>query len=367
MEDFLNSLMFPQWSGPQWSVLEADIIGALAALTPRRSFEIEGYRGQLTFLPFESEPSPKPEIIVGLACGSRTALLGMSSWFLINLHPAARGLDPERLPIDLRLALLDSLVQPILKELSVVLGDEIFIREAPAIEWPTSGRVPRFELEFVGPEDRALETLAVALVSSEDQRWLQTRLAGKTRSRSLDLGFLSLPARVVLGGVSLPYSEIANFGPGDLLIADDPPILAGQALLEYPGLSSVTLELSSSGAVVTSTINTKETPVDNQTTANQITLPGDLELPLRFEIGRRMMTLSQIEALAAGVVLPVGNYPNEPVVVTCHGQRLARGILVDLGDGRLGVQLTEVGRVNEIPSESVSGDQRASAGETDFV
>ena len=74
-----------------------------------------------------------------------------------------------------------------------------------------------------------------------------------------------------------------------------------------------------------------------------LSAPSDLELPLRFEIGRRTMTLRELEALAPGAVLPMESDPGAPLTVTCHGKPLARGLLVDLGDGRLGAQLTEGG------------------------
>jgi hypothetical protein len=80
-----------------------------------------------------------------------------------------------------------------------------------------------------------------------------------------------------------------------------------------------------------------------------------LELPLSFEVGHLTLTLSQIETLVPGAVVPFPADPQGPVSVICHGQRLAKGFLVDLGQGLLGVQLTEVGLKDRAMAKATDG------------
>jgi type III secretion protein Q len=345
-----------EYSPPKWSQAEADLAGAAASLTGKRVYDSPGGQLSVAFLPFDSEPCPEPEAIAGLSFGPRTALLGLSGWTFSALHPAARGLDPARLPLELRLALLDSLFQPVFQNLSAVLGCQAALARAPETLWPTSGRTLKFNVSLLGPEGLTSDMAALALGSDDDRRWILSRLSTITRPRRADMGFLALPAKIVVGGVKLPLDEILRLTPGDLLIPDDPPIIFGQAALECPGLPQVVLNLTPGKPVTVSALGfmeEKETEVDDAKGTHEegltpagpgapLKLPGDLELNLRFEVGRRMMTLRELEALTPGQTLPLEYDPRGPVAVTCHGRKLARGQLVDLGDGRLGVLLTEV-------------------------
>jgi type III secretion protein Q len=117
-----------------------------------------------------------------------------------------------------------------------------------------------------------------------------------------------------------------------------------------PGLPPAVLDLSEGRVAASTGFTAKETEVADPTPKPPaggappdppLSLPADLELPLSLEIGRITMTLREIERLAPGTILEAGSDPMRPVTVTCHGRSLARGLLVDLGDGRLGVQLTE--------------------------
>lgn len=69
---------------------------------------------------------------------------------------------------------------------------------------------------------------------------------------------------------------------------------------------------------------------------------GELELPVVFELERRLLTVRDVEALAPGYTFALGGDALSPVTLTVNGRPVARGRLVDL-NGTLGVQLTEVG------------------------
>ena len=115
-----------------------------------------------------------------------------------------------------------------------------------------------------------------------------------------------------------------------------------------------------------SDVSKAATPTGVPLAGAALTLPGDLELPLRFEIGERMLTLRELEALAPGVALPLESDPLRPVSVTCHGRKLASGQLVDLGDGRLGVLLTEVGDTGRnLAADSIEAAKEASLADHD--
>jgi type III secretion protein Q len=67
----------------------------------------------------------------------------------------------------------------------------------------------------------------------------------------------------------------------------------------------------------------------------------DLEVAVSFELERKVMTVSELEALAPGRSFPLGTDPLSPVTLTVNGRALASGRLVELG-GVLGVQITKL-------------------------
>ena len=109
----------------RWTPAEAELATSLSSVFVPKAFESPGGRGLASYDPLDCSPFPPPKAAALLTCGPAKALLGLSSWSLLALHPAASGLDPERLPPPLRLALLDSLAQPLLEDLSKVLGAQV--------------------------------------------------------------------------------------------------------------------------------------------------------------------------------------------------------------------------------------------------
>jgi type III secretion protein Q len=315
--------------------------------------------------------------LIRLSCGPCPAVIGLSDWHLLAIHPAAAGLDPELLPLELRLALLEALLRPVFDQLARMLGDDLLIGPAPPDSWPEGGRKLRYSLELEAQGARAAQILALAFPSTEKLNGLRAMLSNRPRPKALDFGALALPMAIAIGGMRLSATELLSLAPGDLLIADDPPISKNLARLEYPGLPSASLELSPGRAVATTALSIKETSVAEETKAAPgpqppspggapaAPLPKDLELPLRFEVGRRMATLQELEALAPGSVLAIDSDPNQPVTVTCHGQAVAKGALVDLGSGRLGVQLTGVGLSSLAAAGPGPGDNQKRPGESD--
>jgi type III secretion system YscQ/HrcQ family protein len=311
----------------------------------------------LALRPLDTGPAPAPEAVLEISGGGASALAGLSGWSPAALLPSARGLDPERLPIGLRLAILDVLLRPALDGLASLLGGEVLIRESRD-RWPDSGLTLRFVLELSGGGARAVETVSVPLGSVRGIGPLLAALALVPVPRANDFRGLGWPAAIVLGALGLGAGDLALLAPGDVLIPDDPPIAPGLARLEPPGLPAAGLALSPGGVMATTTpLNLKEAPVPDDMAPDgkapdkaPVAAFRDLELPLKIEAGRLTMTLAELEALVPGVVLPARNDPLRPVTVTCHGRAVARGELVDLGEGRLGVRLTEVAAAPASPA-----------------
>ena len=78
-------------------------------------------------------------------------------------------------------------------------------------------------------------------------------------------------------------------------------------------------------------------------------LPGNaipldtLEVPVTFELDRRLMSIAEIAALAPGYTFTLAKDPTGPVTIRVNGICMGTGRLVDLG-GTLGVQLVSLER-----------------------
>lgn len=68
---------------------------------------------------------------------------------------------------------------------------------------------------------------------------------------------------------------------------------------------------------------------------------GALNVPLSFEIGRRVMTLAELSSIGEGHVLEIGPLSDQTVSVIANGQRIAEGELVEIGT-TLAVRLIRV-------------------------
>jgi type III secretion protein Q len=68
---------------------------------------------------------------------------------------------------------------------------------------------------------------------------------------------------------------------------------------------------------------------------------GDLEVPVRFDLGTAPTTIGVLETMQAGYVFELNRNVADPVTISVNGVLLGRGELVRVGD-KLGVRVVEV-------------------------
>jgi type III secretion protein Q len=221
-----------------------------------------------------------------------------------------------------------------------------------SLSWPAWPDRPT-GLTISSGELKNLPMLAKALTGSP--------LVGRRSCRHI-----KLPLRVIAGRMSLDSASYKGLSPADILLPTEYPAQNGQLSLEYPGLGSIFLQaeggrakvLTWTGARKESSVNNENNDISGTGSAEEkepvrkdnptapLVNPAELELPLNFELGHQTLTLAELEALAPGFVFPLTVDPLGPVSVTCHGQTVAMGRLVNLGDS-LGVQIIRLGTNSE--------------------
>lgn len=66
-----------------------------------------------------------------------------------------------------------------------------------------------------------------------------------------------------------------------------------------------------------------------------------VQVPLSFEIGRRVFTLGELQEIGEGHVIEIGSLSDQKVSVLAHGRRIGEGELVEVG-AALAVRLTRI-------------------------
>ncbi len=69
---------------------------------------------------------------------------------------------------------------------------------------------------------------------------------------------------------------------------------------------------------------------------------GDIEVAITVLLGSARRTIGEVLDFAPGVVVPLGQRADAPVQLLVNGVALAGGDIVELDDGSLGIEITEI-------------------------
>ncbi len=317
-----------------------------------------------------------PACAFTIRCGDRLWKVELGNVELIRLHPALAGVDPEAvLPSELIQAILELMAEPVLAAAQQLL-------EVP-LELEGCHAVTDRESAPVSPEGAAANfLLRIPLASTEADVFGERAISGTgSDTETGGTPWLPVPFRLVVSdresvlmlverlGVlprrcfpqpDIPVAAVVEAGRMSLSIQELSGLEVGDVLLpaSYPAADGhVTVSLGSSSWLCTieghtATVFSPLTPVSSQEMPmsemnTESAMPegvnvGELELPVVFELERRLLTVRDVEALAPGYTFALGGDALSPVTLTVNGRPVAKGRLVDL-NGTLGVQLTEVG------------------------
>jgi type III secretion system YscQ/HrcQ family protein len=247
-------------------------------------------------------------------------------------------------------------------DLSLFLGEEVYFKLFENDNIPSDlGQSLKFRISLNGLDSKF--TTALTIWPGSDKAWqiLHEKLLGLSDLKNLDLRALTVPMRITIGGQKISINDLNCLLPGDLLLSV-PDIDPNVLYLEYPeqawasmivkdGQSTLTQALLKEMDVVDNNMPDEVTSAGNSM-VNLLACPGikAIELPIRFEVGQKTMTLGQIEGLNVGSVIDFATNGLQ-VNVTCHGQTLAYGQLIDM-EGIVGVQITKLNSLALTPNSS---------------
>jgi type III secretion system YscQ/HrcQ family protein len=278
--------------------------------------------------------------------------------FLETVNAAFAGTDARHLPEDFRRAALLYFLHPFLTRLENLLGvpiQAIPVSEERAFDdhFPPLAFTLKLTREDPAQENGAARHIPLRLraASEAGADWLARRMLDafpETRIHP-DRARWRLPVILEASAMQAPLELLENLAIADILIPPEYPAKDGHLKLilsDCAGESGFCLAVSGGRAVVTDFYRNKEVRMDApenppETTPETQAALAALEVPIRFELEKKLLPLAEIEALSPGKTFTLGVDPMSAVTVTLHGQPLAAGRLVDL-EGTLGVQITRL-------------------------
>jgi type III secretion system YscQ/HrcQ family protein len=269
--------------------------------------------------------------------------------FLDTVNEAFAETDARHLPEDFQRAALLYFLHPFLAPLENALGAPIHASAAqPGSAFDDRDTALDFTLELAQKNPARRIPFALRAASEAGADWLAGRILDAFPHTKKHPGRPDwrLPVTLEAGAMRVPLALLQNLALADILIPPEYPAQDGHLKLILPDAGmdmGFCLDVSDGRAVVTdfyhphqeARMDAPENPPTNQNAL------AALEVPIHFELEKKLLPLAEIEALAPGKTFLLATDPMSAVTVTLHGQALAAGRLVDLG-GTLGVQITRL-------------------------
>ncbi len=291
----------------------------------------------------------KTQCSVRVAVNKAPWELRFSSGLFYGMHPVLqeRGIDPQAIPEELKTALIEDLLTPVLASLQQHLGAEVVMTEIqlgsePKLQVSEEAGSALFSCEFFDSQGKSLGSLLMSAVSlngqgSTEMFTLLSRLPRAT-SGMLSAAIAEIPITfsVCAGQMKLLQSEFLDLAMGDVLLVEDWKPSQNQAQLSfYCGnhrMMGAPCRLENGNAVLIEAPHFLSDSAMESTKATDIILSFDLE--------KRTIPVKDLESLTPGYTFALSSETRSPVTIRANGKPIALGRLVDI-NGKLGVELVE--------------------------
>lgn len=316
---------------PRLPAAEAAILNALVGTGRAFGFTWAGQPAQLRFT--AAAEAAQATGYLRLRLGEHAVVAG----YLALPNPAQLGVDfagleAEGLPDDLRLGVLETLLEDplaLLQRGGVVLRPEAWVAGAglaPArLGWEILRGDQRFLAGSLHLDDAALAALAT----------LAARAAPATR-QSADA--IPVTLGVAAAHLSVPLRQLAGLVPGDVLLPGlsrqdwnagrctlwAGPVRIGDAFRQQGNIQILAMKPT-----------TAATPAPAAAAKLNV---DDLPVQLVFDVGQLEINVGQLRTLGAGYTFELPAVPERLVTIRANAREVGVGELVDLGD-KLGVRI----------------------------
>jgi type III secretion protein Q len=186
-----------------------------------------------------------------------------------------------------------------------------------------------------------LDSLSLLLVSS-----VMPAPAGSASSAGLRSD-LPVPFRLGIGQTRLELAEYRKLRPGGVVFIAEPwSSQPGELILQAPEWAGrgwgLRVLLSATQLNIIERVHLMNAPVQDESSAGDLSESlAQLPVRLSFDLGEKIMTLTELQALDAGSAINLDRPLQDFVTIRVNGQAVGEGQLVDM-DGRLGVMVSRL-------------------------
>ena len=272
--------------------------------------------------------------------------VGVDDCQFLLAHPIfaeeeAIGYGLEDLPVELKGALAETLVAPILEKISTTFGVPVVFEDVSftskslnavfgmsvLFKSKNMAEVGRMQLAFVPPFAAAVDDLMQLL-----------RVLPKTETGLMTEALQDVPVTLSIcaGQAVLSEEQFNDLTEGDVVLPE----------VWYPQTQRAELNLLCGGRTLYQAHCQYEDDVLtfldswNPISENEMKNTDQLEITLTFELDRKTVTLGDLKSIQAGYTFAMTNNSATPVTILANGKPVARGRLVDI-NGVIGVQVTD--------------------------
>lgn len=307
--------------------------------------------GEISLIPLPEAPSFSPACVLDVEIDGTKWQASFDSTAMLLRHEAfadATGqpptFDERTLPEEVRRALMESLLEPVLSALQSSLGRHVSIQNAAFGQASAKTAFSAgFKASFSACNGLPELTTFVCLspLQGESVEVLTGALKGLSvrHDGPLKEALKTVPLEVALesGYLYMGHEEVATLEVEDVLLPEvwtAPETLTLHLRREYaPGLTASCTVNGNSVTLASPLSEEPDASMDN----SEI---NDIDIRLSFELDRRVITVGELEALTPGYTFSLNGDMTSPVTIRANGKAIARGRLVDM-DGTLGVQIAE--------------------------
>lgn len=301
--------------------------------------------GSLSCSLMPAAPVVQPKVVCRLSVNGVKWALALTDTRWLFAHPlfqdpAAAGFTVADLPAELRTAITEALLTPLLTSLASALGAQVLFEEADYDGHAVDAAVG-FAVTVTGDTFEPVRmTAALSPISTGAAPVLAGLLATLPRHRAGMLANVTdgIPLTLTFsaGAVSLPADLYGTLETGDVILPDEWYLRSDTVKLTVTADAVPQLEALCTYQNNTATLTNEPAPLPE----NAMPDTDALEVKLTFELENRTITVGEMKSLQPGYTFTLASDPGAPVTIVANGKPVAKGRLVDV-NGSVGVQLTE--------------------------
>ncbi|MGC8720826.1 MAG: type III secretion system cytoplasmic ring protein SctQ, partial [Thermodesulforhabdaceae bacterium] len=202
-------------------------------------------------------------------------------------------------------------------------------------------------IEMIHEETGTVKGRGELLLNGDGFKIIATRLKGIPRKPADFVRSIPVSAGLLVGETSVSWEDLKSLEVGDIVLVEhDYRVGENRLVLRIPPDQEFWVEKQEESQVVVvgrrdSDMSEKVKEEKEQQEKAELVNVGHVEVELRFEVGRKMITVGELEKIGVGYVFALDTPVDKAVSIYANRQLIGSGELVEI-EGRVGVRVLEM-------------------------